>query len=325
MDDIKRIVLPTPFPVGPVNSYLIGGDEPTLVDVGPRTEEGYRTLVGGLAKHGYRVKDIKRLIITHAHPDHCGLAGRLVEESGARVYTHESNVSMLTDYCGEWERRTKYLLEFYQRTGVPAETTSAMQAGRELLVQLADDMPVDRALRDGDNLTLGDHTWRVLHTPGHSAGCICLYQPEMKKLISGDHLLKDISSNPVVEPPSDGEKRMHSLSQYLRSLARIERLELDIIYPGHGELIGDHRDLIRRRCEFHQRRKEALYRAVRRGAPTVYELASEMFPGLPPFETALAIFEVIGHLDLLEDDGLIRYTRDGATVRVCAKDVCAKN
>ncbi|MGQ9674299.1 MAG: MBL fold metallo-hydrolase [Chloroflexota bacterium] len=316
MDEVRRIVVPTSFPIGPVNSYLIVGDELALVDVGPRVPGAYEAMVQGLAEQGYAPKDVKRLVISHAHTDHFGLARQFVEESGAQVCTHEANVPLLSNYLGEWQRRIEYYLEFYRGTGAGPEAMRGLEGRYRFVLQFAEGVRVDVPLRDGDWLTLGSRQWQVLHTPGHSGGAMCLYQPETRKLIVGDHLLKEVTSNPIVEvPTAQGGKRPRSLVEYLRSLARIEQLDVDITYPGHGELIYDHRALIRERYEFHRARKELMLDAVRRGRQTAHEIAVELFPSIPAFEMPLALFEVIGHLDLLEAEGRVRCVPDGEVWR----------
>lgn len=313
MDDVKRIPLPTPFPIGPVNVYLVTGSEPTLVDIGPKVQGVYEALIDELAVHGYTPKDIKRLVITHTHTDHCGLARRFVEETGAEVCTHGSNVPLLHDYMGEWQRRSAYYLEFYASAGGSPEAMRGVEQRYRLVLQFGEGVGVDVALQDGDWLRMGDREWRVLHTPGHSGGAICLYEPSSRRLIAGDHLLKEITSNPVLEAPSvDGGERRRSLVEYLESLTKIEALDVDITYPGHGELIYDHRGLIRERREFHRAREEQVYAAIQRGRQTVYDIAAELFPGLPAIEMPLALFEVIGHLDLLEAEGRVYSVVEGS-------------
>jgi glyoxylase-like metal-dependent hydrolase (beta-lactamase superfamily II) len=313
MYEIHCLKVYTALSIGSVNSYLItGDDEPTLIDVGPNLPGVYESLVDGLAAHGYRPRDIKRLVITHGHVDHFGVAKRLVDESGAKVLSHESNASVLTDYYVDWARRSAYYLAFYQRAGAPPEVTRDINSCYSRLVQAAQSVSLDKPLRDGDVITLGGAPWEVLHTPGHSVGAICLYQPDSAALISGDTLLRDTSSNPILDPGEESGPRPRMLVGYLNSLRRLAALQLNIIYPGHGELFSEHRELIRGRLEFHQRRKEVIHKAILGGCRTAYEITKQLFPRVPSNDMPLAMFETLGHLDLLEDEGRVRYEmRDG--------------
>src|ERR1700730_1129489 len=103
-DCLHCLSLPTPFPVGPVNAYLIEGDPLTLIDTGPKADVSRQALETALASLGYRVEDLRRVIITHHHVDHCGLAAEIVRRSGAALWTHPYNVPWLADYAAQQQR-----------------------------------------------------------------------------------------------------------------------------------------------------------------------------------------------------------------------------
>jgi len=171
----------------------------------------------------------------------------------------------------------------------------------------------DGTLADGDALQLGGEDWRVLHTPGHSGGLICLYQPQRRLLISSDHLIGDVSSNPVLEPPAPGETgRPRRLVEYMRQLRRVAGLDVDLALPGHGPPIDDHRALIGERLAFHEARARRILEVMGDAALTAYEIAAVLFPGRDAVNTFLAISEVIGHLQWLEIEGRVTHAeRDG--------------
>jgi glyoxylase-like metal-dependent hydrolase (beta-lactamase superfamily II) len=165
---------------------------------------------------------------------------------------------------------------------------------------------VDDTLEEGDNLRLASRTWQVLHTPGHAAGLICLYEPASRTLLSSDHLLADISSNPLVEPPPPGQtERLHSLALYRESLQRVATLDVAQALPSHGPVIRDVSGLVRQRLAFHQRRVARVLDALQGGARTTWDVTHNLFPDRSPLDTFLAVSEVIGHLDLLEMEGRI--------------------
>ena len=312
MNDPQPIVIPTPFPVGPVNVYLLDGPEPALVDAGPDTDEAMEALREGLSAHGRKLTDIQHLVITHAHPDHYGLAARVVAESDARLYSHRFNMAALdNDHAEEW-KRTAYYAQIFLEAGVSPTVFEGIHRDFNGAASYSRPVEVDFPLDDNDRLMLGDASWEVIHTPGHARGHICLYHRPSSQLLSGDHLLAGISSNPILEPPLPGEhKRPHSLRLYLQSLERVASLELSVAWPGHGEQIRSPRELIGRRIDLHRQRLEEIASLLRSGPQSAYEIANALFPGLAGINVFLGVSEVIGHLDILEATGRIAGRPDG--------------
>ncbi len=296
------LTIPTPFPVGPVNVYLAKGDDGlTLIDVGPRFEPAQKALREKLAERGYGLSDVRRIILTHAHSDHCGLAGELAEESGIEVFSHPANFSLLAGYAEERERRLAFYAALMQEAGMPPDQIVQMDRLRRGMSRYMMPVRPTGALEDGDTLQLGDAEWQVLHTPGHSGGLICLYQPQQQLLISSDHLLRDISSNPIVEPPEQEDReRPRRLAEYMSQLQRVAELPIELALPGHGPFIPDVRDLVARRLAFHNERARQIAKLLQNGARTAYDLTLSLFPHLDPVNRFLAVSEVIGHLEVLE-------------------------
>ena len=300
------IALPTPFAVGPINVYLFTGGELTLVDTGAKTRLTMEVLRTGLAEHGYSVRDIRRLVITHAHVDHFGLAAQIASESGATVMTHPRNLYWLTDFQNEWVRRYDFYADVFRESGLSDGLRQAVHDAGATMTRFAESVPVGRLLEDGDVLSLDGASWQVLHLPGHAGGLICLYEPEQRILLSSDHLLKAITSNPLLEPPQRGETaRRRSLVEYLDSLKRTADLDIDLALPSHGEPITDHRALIAERFLFHEARQERIVDLLGGGVRTAYQIAQGLFSSLAPLDTFLAMSEVIGHLDVLELAGRV--------------------
>ena len=303
---IHKITVPTPFAVGPVNLYLVEGEPLTLVDAGPLTDEALTLLESELYVRGYALSDLERIVITHTHPDHFGLTRRLVEHSGAVVWTHPYNADWFNDLESAMQRRAQFSLEVFRQAAVPGEVLQSMASFSGRSSQMFEATPVSDWLEEGDRLQMGGADWTVLHTPGHASGHISLYQPESGQMIVGDHLLKHISSNPLLEAPRQpGQPRDKSLLQYLESMQRVARMDVSEAYPGHGENIDDHRALVAERLRFHEERKERIAGMLAGGPCTAYELMQQLFPRLSNFEVFLGLSEVIGHLDLLEIEGRV--------------------
>jgi glyoxylase-like metal-dependent hydrolase (beta-lactamase superfamily II) len=316
---LHQLSIPTPFPVGPVNVYLAEGERLTLVDTGPRYEPAREALRKQLNQLGYQAEHLRRIVLTHAHADHCGLAAELAAEPGAEVWTHGENVDRLSA-DGNGQR-----LAFYARlmrwAGVPLTVMMRLAKVQRGLHRYAEPVAPDHLLADGDGLEMGGEVWQVLHTPGHTGGLICLYQPERHLLLSSDHLLRDISSNAIVDPPpSGGTQRPRRLVEYLSQLRRVAQLDVGLTLPGHGPPITDHRALIQERLAFHEERGRRILETLGNRYPTsetltAYQIAEALFPELDPVDTFLAISEVIGHLQWLESEGQVDYEDRGGTAR----------
>jgi glyoxylase-like metal-dependent hydrolase (beta-lactamase superfamily II) len=229
------------------------------------------------------------------------------------VLTHAWNSATLGDYDGDRARRISFYADLLQRAAVPEEIMTAIGKATSNVNRYAQPVAADATLHEGDTLRMADRDWRVLHTPGHSAGLICLFEPASRTLLSSDHLLADISSNPVVEPPPPGElERPRSLALYQQSLLRVASMEIERALPSHGPIIHDVPELVRQRMDFHQRRISRVLQALQQGARTTWDVTHALFPDLSPLDTFLAISEAIGHLELLELDGKITSTDSGA-------------
>lgn len=305
---LHAIELPTPFPVGPVIVYLADapGELLTLVDTGPHTSDARAALEIHLAHLGYQVADLQRIVVTHAHADHFGLAADLAAASNSQVLTHPSNIPTLADYDADRQRRMTFFADLFREAAVPDEIIETIGRVTSGMKRFAQPVTVDATLDEPDTIRLAGHDWEVLHTPGHARGLICLYERTSRTLLSSDHLLADISSNPVMEPPAPGEtERPRSLALYWASLQRVAALKVDQALPSHGPVIHNVAQLVHQRLDFHQHRLGQVMDALHNSARTTWDLTHSLFPDRTPLDTFLAVSEVIGHLDLLEMEGKI--------------------
>jgi len=289
------------------NVYLVDGGELTLIDTGPKTREALAALQAGLAEWNYTLADIQRLIITHAHPDHLGLVRRVIAESGARLYTHQRNLHWLTEFDVEWQRYADFCGSVLHRAGVPEKAWTAIKTRMESAwhyVEVVSTDCVGGLLEDGDVFPLGGAPWEVLQTPGHSDGLICLYQRESGVFISSDLLLADINYSPILDsPPRDGDHRPNHLLDYLESLERIERMEINIVLPGHGQPAHNHRALIARQRAFCETRRQQILGALDREKKTAYQVWETLYPALHPIDLFLGISNIVSYLDALQKEG----------------------
>lgn len=305
--DPLRIEFPIGWSMGSVNAYLFTQPEIVLVDAAVKTDACWEMLVDGLAAHGVAARDIARVVITHPHVDHFGLAGRLAAESDATVWICELGAPWLTDMDGMWAQRMDYYRrDFLPPLGLPPETNEMILWGMQGLAAHADPVPVERvvAFRSDGVLQMGGGEWRVIHAPGHASAQTVFFQPETRRLLSADMLLA-VTPAPVIDHPAPGERRAPSLPLFLRSLDTLETLDIEVIYPGHGRPFGNHRGVIARQRERISARKGQCLALIRQGCHTVPELLERMYAHQPPAGRVAGLWMLIGYLDLLLDEGLI--------------------
>ena len=242
-----RIVLPTEFQIGTVNAYLFTKPEPVLVDTGVKSEAGWQALAAALAERDLAVADLARVVITHPHVDHCGQAGTITAHSDADIWIWEEGAEWLLNFRARWhERLAYYRHEFLPRAGMSEQMQQMALDYMAAMPATVAPVPAERVCTFtlDNTLLLGGHEWQVHHMPGHASMQTCFYQPQTRQFLSADMLLHK-APTPIVERPSSGA-RVPALPQFLRSLDVVEALEIDTVYPGHGEPFGDHRAVIRR-------------------------------------------------------------------------------
>jgi len=306
--DIVGISLPTPFPVGSSNAFLITGDPPILVDTGAKTAQGYEKLAAAVRPHGLRVADVGIVLLTHGHLDHAGLVARIVEASGAEVYAHPHVVEQYGAYDEQTDDNLRFLGEIMRQSGVPRDLIQRILTARAGFRALAEPVTIRHALADGEVVA----GFTAYYVPGHSAGDILYLDPTQRLAFTGDHVLRGISPNPLVRVPRPGQPRAKSLVEYQRSLHRTRALDIETCYPGHGGPFGDHRRVIDNLLERQERRTAEVRGLLAPGPLTPYELMNILFPGIGMNVLHLGLSEAIGHLEVLEERGeVIRGERDG--------------
>ena len=182
-------------------------------------------------------------------------------------------------------------------------------------------MEITRPLADGSELALRDRTLKVLHRPGHSPSDTVFLDQSRAILLAADHLIKHISSNPLLARPLGGgpdlaaAQRPRALVTYLASLQKTRAMELSLVLPGHGEPIADHVALIDERFRLHRRRAEKIHRLIASRPQTAYEIAHELWGNVAVTQAFLTLSEVLGHVDLLLADGRVLEEEKDGVVR----------
>jgi glyoxylase-like metal-dependent hydrolase (beta-lactamase superfamily II) len=255
-------------------------------------------------------------VISHQHLDHLGLVEIVAANSGAEVAAIDVVVRFVERYDEDAERDDEFAGALMLRYGIPEDLVIALRSVSRSFRGWGAPATVTRPLHDGEPLKLRDRSLEVQLRPGHSPSDTLFWDAERRILICADHLIAHISSNPLLSRPLDGSsERPRALVTYLRSLARTRDLPARILLPGHGDPITDHVTLIEERFELHRRRAAKLQRLIEGRPRTAYELAQELWGNVAVTQAFLTLSEVVGHVDLLIEAGLVREVTDGEVVR----------
>jgi glyoxylase-like metal-dependent hydrolase (beta-lactamase superfamily II) len=299
-----------------INVYLVrDGDSYLLIDTGWNTDDSMKALKNGLADIGADIREISRIVVTHVHPDHYGMAGRIKKLSGASLSMHDIEKGFISSRYIDMNELLHQTGSLLRACGVPDALTASLRDASVDLRQYIEPVFPDATLHHGETISAGPFTFTVIWTPGHSSGHICLYEPEKKVLFSGDHILLTITPNVSVNPQSIE----NPLGRYIQSLGEMKRLDVDLVLPGHDAPFSGLGPRIEEIIRHHAERNQEILRALDTRAGTTYELASAItwgdrarFSDLPDFHKRMAVFETLAHVDMMAAERrLDRYTRNG--------------
>ena len=306
---IHSIELPVPFPVKTMNVYVVDEEPITLIDTGVKTDISLQVLKDSLRSLGYGIEDIRRILITHGHLDHYGQAKRISALSGAEVSIHVEDHRMIQSLAQFRGQVASVLVQ----NGAPKDSVDTIINYMESAQQWAEPLDDVHFINEGDEICFQNMVLRPIHCPGHSPGLICFYLEGEGILFSGDHLLKEISPNPIIKPlQKGGDPRNTSLTQYLNSIRKIGTLEVSLVLPGHGEPIQEFKSLLENILRHHEQRLAQVLSVLSQGEKTAYDISRSFFPNTKSFEVFLGVSEILGHLSILLEEGKIIFrSRDG--------------
>ena len=313
---VYRIPVPVPFleAGGPANVYVIenADDTLTLFDCGIATDLARAALKKGFEDRGLDRTKIHAIIVSHGHIDHYGNAQEIAEETGSTIWVHPADLEKV---CGEgrWNKQLERAYPYFMRLGVSRTTLDLMldAAGRNTTYARQVDPHRVQHLVDGQTFDFKHLSVKVLHMPGHTPGLVCLYSAANKLLFADDHVLARVSPNPLLDlTAGEGTDKFRALSSYMKSATVVRDMELDCVLPGHGEGFKNHRPLLDGLFAFYRRRQEKLLAKLAEAPATVSELVSVVFPRVDPARLYLMLSEVLGNLEVLEDEGKIRRIED---------------
>lgn len=298
-----RIILPNHFDGTTVNAWLLKGQVPTLVDTGMKTEDSWEALLEQLAANDFEIKDLARIVITHGHADHMGLANRIAKASGAKVWVPEYLYPWAVNLPTQLDNRAKvYDHAFYSNADNSLFHFESWDSSR--LLQFWDPLVDDQVhvFKNDDVIQIGDQSWQTIYTPGHCLNQVVFYQPEGKQLISADMILRS-TPVPYIDCRIDNPtKRGTTLTPLLDSFKRINALEIDHVYPGHFEIMGDPTVLIEKQTNRIRENIQKCLGWVRSGDTTFGALINKLYPNRVNDST---FFMAISILDYLVEQNLI--------------------
>lgn len=304
LPNLYKIEVPLPnSPLKALNSYLIKAQGRFLIiDTGFNREECRRYLLSALERLDVDLKKTD-FFITHVHFDHLGLVPDLATDT-SKVYFNQQDASIVNS---GWHWQEIDML--YRSSGFPEDELKkslAKHPGRLYGPKSHVDFCI---LTEGDALEAGDYCFRCIQTPGHTPGHMCLYEANQKILVSGDHILFDITPNITVWPEMED-----SLKEYLSNLEKVYPLDVNLVLPGHRSIWDNHKGRIRELLKHHQDRSNEILSALEEGEKTPFQIAPYVtwdveygsWKKFPPSQKWFAVGETLAHLKYLEEEGKIQ-------------------
>ena len=261
--------------------------------------------------------DIKRLLVTHVHPDHYGLAGRIKEVCGAQVIIHQRERDFIRSRYREPGQLLERMAAWLSEHGVPKEEMSDLKGASMPARQWVVPVEPDAVLWGGETLDFGFYKFEVYWTPGHSPGHICFYERTQRIILTGDHVLPTITPNVGLHPQQMG----NPLGDYLASLQRLEPLEVDDVLPAHEYAFKDLQGRLQEIAHHHAERLDEMLTVIGDGRATAYEVASGVvwtigtYDSFSPWMRRAALSETLAHLEYAVYDGRLRVVQEDGVVR----------
>jgi glyoxylase-like metal-dependent hydrolase (beta-lactamase superfamily II) len=306
-ENIYKIEIPLPnSPLKFVNSYVIRvPDRNLIVDTGMNREECLNVIKGGLRELGVNLKNTD-LFITHSHIDHLGLAPKLVTDE-TTIYSSQEEAEQVDKmvFGDRWGK----MVNFTRINGFPENELKEILNNHPAHIYGLKEKLHFKFLEDEATLGIGDYHFKCIKTPGHSKGHLCLFEPERKILISGDHIIDGITPNISLRSNTE-----NPLREYLMSLDKIYKLDIELVLPGHRNIFRKCKERINELKWHHQRRSEETTYFLERKGMNAYQLASLMswevdydsWDSFPVMQKWFAIGEVMAHLKYLEEMGRVK-------------------
>ncbi|MGO9137047.1 MAG: MBL fold metallo-hydrolase [Syntrophales bacterium] len=308
-ESFYMITLPMPFRLKHVHVFAhVYDGSVALFDTGMNTPETFSTLEESLKSIGRGVRDIEQIFITHFHTDHCGIAGRIQEISGAAIAMSEMDALRIHN-----DRKKgldfDQVKKFYREQGLREKIIDALLKLLGSFRKATIPFKVDASLADNGSNRVGDREFEVISVPGHTSGQVCFFFRREGILLSGDHILPEITPNLSPDPYNPGFRPLRS---FLDSLTQVEDLPAVKVYPAHGDPFPNLKARVEEIREHHRERKSLVFESVKGGPKTTFQVSLDIFGrNLPEFDQFLAVNETYAHLIELLEEGLIKQQKSG--------------
>lgn len=302
---VFRIEVPTPFPVGSVNCYLIEGNPLTLVDTGPRTDVAREALLNGLSELGYSFRNIEQILITHGHIDHFGLTAEIVrskESVSTEVFIHEYDAPRIQDHELYMKGRMDAYFDLVQKSGVPDGEGFPLSKSqlREYFRSFGESVPDIKSIVDGHLMNSGIGELEAIWVPGHSLGSVGYVSRSSRLMFSGDHILGDISSNPSLD--FDGKLGISMLT-YFKSLDRVDEFDGYMVFPGHRNIFNNLGERIKELKLDYQSKINNTRNHLSTSPISIYNLSRLLYNDYDTSSLVLALAETTDLIRILVDRG----------------------
>lgn len=310
-DNIYQVHVPIPFPLISVNCYLVReSDGWAMIDTGLHHPPAFEAWAVAFKSLGMEARDIRRIYLTHAHPDHYGLAGHFQRISSAPVYALEEEVRIAPI---EWQpdgAHMEALAGFFKRHGMPDDVVDRVRMRSLEVLRMVEPQPFLSPLREGEEVYLAGDAYRVVWVPGHADGHMMLVRDGERLAFVGDQILVKITPNIALWPDLDP----NPLRSYLASLDKLEGLKTAVGLPGHRALVHDIPRRVAELREHHRVRAQECREAAGEGS-TAYEICLNVFPRLKNIDDVrMAMVETLSHLEYLVSEGRLERC-DSITIR----------
>ena len=303
--------VPVPIPNNPLRYVLVYAFEtdkgPYLVDAGWNTDDAFEVLCRGLTTAGFDIADVQGVLVTHIHPDHYGLAGRIRETSGAWVALHPADAALVHDRYEEPDDLIERVAVLLRRTGAPEEEVQLLQRASMPVLPFVVTTHPDVLLEDGDKPEVPGWDLVAIWTPGHTAGHLCFYERDLRLMLSGDHVLPRITPNISVHP----QAQSNPLADYLESLDKVGAYEADEVLPAHEHRFVGLAARVAELKQHHEERFVEVVAAIEGGADTAWAITAQMkwsrpWDRITGFMRRAALGEALAHIRVLEARGIVR-------------------
>ncbi|MBI2061132.1 MAG: MBL fold metallo-hydrolase [Nitrospirae bacterium] len=286
-----------------MNVYLIEDEQLTLVDTGPDQDEAFEVLDRGVKNLGYTLQDVRRVLLTHAHINHFGLARRIKDLSDAQVCAYRGDMELYKTHPAPLKRGLVRLARLMRQCRFPSEPRKRILRGLARKARQASPFVVDIGFDDGDMIEFEDFSLEVVRTPGHTPGHSCFFSYEADVMFSGDHLQGAARPVAAVMFDPDGH-RYRSFPQYWRSLKKVYYLSPSLILPGHGKVVEKSKERVETVLSELERESNAIAARLTHMAVSPHEVHAGL-NGLSHGPLDFSTFSwLVGHLDLLKERGV---------------------